>query len=413
MEFRSWEKRGKNESLKLNSQLTPEEREKSLNPPRQIYEVDSSEYSAKEQGVQATPADPVSPEECASHYLDGFSGEYWTKNRFAGCQAMFLVIDKYDCTGQGCLPVARAYAKWAMTVNMPFNTRQLNVEQRVWDWEFPVPGVGLDTIVGVEIGCLGLGLEGSTARCDIPTYGWSKTIAEWQDQSSEVISLMPQGEDPPDDSMPTEVNAEKRTHYNVLTYAYSYGGPGPWDNYHSTETVSIPYRCDIARIQNAQYVRSSDCVFHGATGWLKFDRTDPNIAESAQLIWDAHNAIEKTYPGNPGKHIPGKIGETEPLERLFHDKKLKDANRRASIAACKKGFGEDYTKRDDGYTNDCDEFPFASTYQGTFTVTEHMLRSYAVRPVHSGHNQEAGRRLGTFVAEDHLLDGDDYYVTAY
>ncbi|OQO92616.1 hypothetical protein B1813_10640 [Saccharomonospora piscinae] len=83
------------------------------------------------------------------------------------------------------------------------------------------------------------------------------------------------------------------------------------------------------------------------------------------------------------------------------------------LPAKKKAFGEDFTKRDDGYTNDCDEFPFATTYQGTFTVDEYMLRSYAVRPVNSGHNQEAGRRLGLFVAEDHLLDGDDYYVTAY
>ncbi|MET9260118.1 hypothetical protein [Amycolatopsis sp. NPDC004079] len=38
-------------------------------------------------------------------------------------------------------------------------------------------------------------------------------------------------------------------------------------------------------------------------------------------------------------------------------------------------------------------------------------RSYAVKPVLSTHNQLVGSRLSTFVAEDHLLDGDACYVT--
>ncbi|WP_368660827.1 NucA/NucB deoxyribonuclease domain-containing protein [Amycolatopsis sp. Hca4] len=100
------------------------------------------------------------------------------------------------------------------------------------------------------------------------------------------------------------------------------------------------------------------------------------------------------------------------LHRAYYDTKLRDANRRTSVASCVKNWGPDYTVRDDGRTNDCDEYPFATTYEGSFTVTDSMIRSYAVRPVLSGHNQLVGSRLSTFVAEDHLLDGDAYYVTA-
>jgi hypothetical protein len=140
--------------------------------------------------------------------------------------------------------------------------------------------------------------------------------------------------------------------------------------------------------------------------------SDPAITESAQFIWDAQNAIALTYPGIVGKYVPGNQGKTEPLHRLFYDSKLSDANRRTSVASCVKNWGTNYTVRPDGQSNDCDEYPFAKTYEGSFTVTDNMIRSYAVRPLLATHNQKVGSRLGLFMAEDHLLDGDAYYVTA-
>ncbi|MFD5249941.1 hypothetical protein ACFWIW_35715 [Amycolatopsis sp. NPDC058340] len=62
---------------------------------------------------------------------------------------------------------------------------------------------------------------------------------------------------------------------------------------------------------------------------------------------------------------------------------------------------------------DSDEFPFKTTYEGSFTIIPDMLRTVAVRPVLKEHNQETGARWGLFLAEDHILDGDSVFVGAY
>ncbi|WP_181400101.1 NucA/NucB deoxyribonuclease domain-containing protein [Actinokineospora spheciospongiae] len=381
-------------------------------PTQQVYEVDSSKYASETMVPLATPGDPISPQECVDRYLGGFSGPILYKNRFAACHSEFLVVRQFGCKGSLCIVTGQASAKWAMTWNMNWNTREVGITARVWDWKFSNT-VNLGSQIGIEFRCAGVGITGSTAKCSQPTYGWSKSIAAWQSADTSTYTETTSGEDPPSSTEPTEVNAEKRTLHVVQTYAYTYGGPGPYDRYSQTDVVTTPFRCDIARSQNPNYAKSSDCVFHAATGWFKLNIADPEITESAQLIYDAHNNIGNTYPGNTGKYIPGEIGETEPLQRLFYDSNLRQANRNKSIASCKQNWGTNYTQRPDGLTNDCDEFPFATTYEGSFTVTDGMLRTYAVRPVLSSHNQKVGSRLSLFVAEDHILDGDDYYVTAY
>ncbi|GLZ38750.1 hypothetical protein Acsp05_23740 [Actinokineospora sp. NBRC 105648] len=383
-----------------------------VNPPQQVYEVDSGRYATSAATPLATPGDPISPQECVDRYLGGFSGPVLYKNRFAACHSEFIVVDHFNCSASGCLPTGRAVAKWAMTWNMNWNARQFTLTTRFWDWTF-TGTVNVNMDIGVEFQCSKVITTGSTAKCSVPGSGWSKSISAWQAADSQTSTITTSGEDPPSASEPVQINAEKRTFYAIRTYVFTYGGPGPYDHYSQTGVVTAPFRCDIARSQNPNYAKSSDCVFHAATGWLKLNTADAEIAESARFIYDAHNNIGSTYPGNTGKYIPGKIGKTEPIQRLFYDANLRTANRNKSVAACKAHWGANYTQRPDGLTNDCDEFPFATTYEGSFTVTEGMLRTYAVRPVLSSHNQKVGSRLSLFVAEDHILDGDDYYVTAY
>ncbi|MFI6258223.1 hypothetical protein ACIBCL_19285 [Micromonospora zamorensis] len=57
-----------------------------------------------------------------------------------------------------------------------------------------------------------------------------------------------------------------------------------------------------------------------------------------------------------GKSVPGK---TEPLTRMYN-KSANDANRSKSEGVCEGIYG----KWDSGIDN-CDEFPFASTYEGS------------------------------------------------
>lgn len=390
--------------------LTPEQVEETRHPKMTVYRADSAKYDHELAQTDATADNPVTHYECQQVYEGGYRGDFWVKDRFAECRYYPVLFSFY--AKKGGPVIGMATFKSTILFNMQPNTREIQVAVKLFDWKFTgtIPATAK---LGSEFGCMGIGLTGSTAKCDRLEQGSLRTISSWQTAQIDAWSFLPQGVDPPDPNEPAEVNTENRTLYNVAHYFYTYGGPGPYDSYNQTETKTLPFRCDTVRTKNPSYAKSSDCVFHGATGWFTMHISDPDITESAQFIWDAQNDITKTYPEIYGKYVPGiQDGKTEPLHRAYYDTKLRDANRRTSVASCVKNWGANYTVRPDGQTNDCDEYPFAATYEGSFTVTDTMIRSYAVRPLLSTHNQKVGSRLSTFVAEDHLLDGDAYFVTA-
>nr|WP_269917976.1 NucA/NucB deoxyribonuclease domain-containing protein [Alteromonas sp. PRIM-21] len=54
--------------------------------------------------------------------------------------------------------------------------------------------------------------------------------------------------------------------------------------------------------------------------------------------------------------------------------------------------------------NDCDEYPFASTREGG--PVNYAAGKVSLRPVFSGHNQAAGRKLGGFYSHCRVKKGD-------
>ncbi|MFJ4099910.1 NucA/NucB deoxyribonuclease domain-containing protein [Amycolatopsis japonica] len=386
-------------------------------PVQRIYPVDSSKYASNSLMVHAGANDPITSYECQLAYENGYREEFFVKNRFAHCQYILLTYTYYERLGAP--PSGTATAKATIVFNMQPNTREIQVATRLFSWSFS-GYVPLNRQIGAQVGCMGIGLAGSTAKCNYPEQGSYRSISSWQTSPVDAWSFLPQGEDPPNPDEPDQVKPEKRTLYNIARYFYTYGGPGPWDNFNQTPTSTLPFRCDVARATNPNYAKSSDCVFHGATGWLRFNVNDPAITESAQLYFDAHQDFDKTYPsGGQGKYVPGNIGvptwehRTEPIRRNFYDSLLQNNNYNTSVKFCKEKWGPNYKTRPDGQVNECDEFPFKTTYEGSFTVTPNMLRTVAVRPVLKEHNRETGSRWGTFLAEDHILDGDRVFVEAY
>lgn len=73
-------------------------------------------------------------------------------------------------------------------------------------------------------------------------------------------------------------------------------------------------------------------------------------------------------------------------------------------------YGANYTQRPDGLRNDCDEYPFAATYQNANYDTVGTAATWAVKPVYLSHNRSAGSILGIWFNDDHLLDGDPFFV---
>lgn len=124
---------------------------------------------------------------------------------------------------------------------------------------------------------------------------------------------------------------------------------------------------------------------------------DPAVNESALHIYDALKRPERTFPSFLGKSVPG---EKEPLHRLV-DTAQNDKQRANSIKECKKVWG-DYS----GTPLQCDEYPFASTYEGSLKGNNR----FSVRLIEGTDNEAGGRMLNSTYITNRILDGDPFYV---
>jgi hypothetical protein len=165
------------------------------------------------------------------------------------------------------------------------------------------------------------------------------------------------------------------------------------------------------RFDSAWYLTYSEgSIFDRVTPWLSYSVDDPAVSYSAWNIYNAQNFPEETEPVLAGKQLAGESAE-DPLHRLFHDKARRKANRSEATSFCRT--------RWPGYSElgqDCDEYAFACTYEGAARYRydgDQYRNHFAVRPIPSADNQEAGRRLGAWYGDDRILDGDPFYVRIF
>ncbi|MFJ9668809.1 NucA/NucB deoxyribonuclease domain-containing protein [Streptomyces sp. NPDC101219] len=137
-------------------------------------------------------------------------------------------------------------------------------------------------------------------------------------------------------------------------------------------------------------------VFTQARVELVMSRKGPAVNESALHIYDALNRPERTFPSWPGKSVPG---AKEPLHRLVNKEKQKK-NRERSIKECEKVWG-DYS----GTELQCDEYPFASTQEGSTKGD----KRFSVRLIDGDDNETGGRRLEQMYTLNRMLNGDAFY----
>ena len=206
---------------------------------------------------------------------------------------------------------------------------------------------------------------------------------------------------------PGDVNPEDKKGYYSLTPVIrfpetSLGGGG----YEET-LCRDDFRCDSASYSPGL----GGCIFTNVTSVFPVDCSDGDTWESACFIKDAFEDIGRTYPGIPGTYVPGQLGAGKgPLTRNYYQRGgVSNKHPTKALNACKAEWGATtYTWRDDGQRNDCDEYPFASTYQNANAAVP--PRAFAVRPVLSSHNRSVGGSLNAFYGRDRILDGDEFYV---
>ncbi|MFE7651011.1 NucA/NucB deoxyribonuclease domain-containing protein [Streptomyces phaeoluteigriseus] len=172
----------------------------------------------------------------------------------------------------------------------------------------------------------------------------------------------------------------------------------------------VPFRCD-----SATYVGSArGCVFDDDEPvTYRFD-SRPEWVEQTEHVWEAQNTPDRTKPSSRyKKQIPGSPKSKDPLTRRFSASDNR-ANRDRSTLQCRNYFGR-YSDAL-SYPRDCDEYPYASTYEGSATGVNGIepndgFRHFSVKPINAEHNQLAGNDLTShFYVSHRILDGDRFYV---
>jgi hypothetical protein len=340
--------------------------------------------------VSAVPAEDTDLRTaCAEHQPEATAGPRgWLRSRFERCvhkHVDLIVVRDQDGEVAGEITFELWQLGWA------------NNGVRQVDYLTSVEDITVSTIPGNVIDwpdqLIDVRLSGCTTTAEVTCAdGTAKTVDQW---------------------------------YQVPSYAYAYTsatntGTGPdfvYQAFVTTDLVvgTLPIR--PGAVNNAaetqmrfdsgrKMSRAHGAVFPDLVPVLAFSLTDPAVNESARHIRDAQDRPYLTFPSWPGKTVPGKPGGA-PLHRLVDDT-LTATNRTTSIAVCKDIWGPGYTTGG----LQCDEYPFASTMEGsaTGTAANGGLQRFSARPVDGGDNQIAGQRLGTFLADNRVIDADSFYV---
>ncbi|MFJ1975324.1 hypothetical protein ACIO93_42665, partial [Streptomyces sp. NPDC087903] len=125
----------------------------------------------------------------------------------------------------------------------------------------------------------------------------------------------------------------------------------------------------------------------------------------AQHIKTAFTKPEDTKPYMSAKKVPGQTAK-DPLHRTVN-KTRKEDNRKAAVKQCRRYWGAGYTH---GGTRECDEYPFATAYEGAAEPdydADAKKFNFSVKPIAEDDNGAGGSILLSFYAKNRIIDGMD------
>ncbi|MEU3500627.1 FG-GAP-like repeat-containing protein [Streptomyces hundungensis] len=213
-------------------------------------------------------------------------------------------------------------------------------------------------------------------------------LGEWNSQPQWVLKYTSP------DGGPLYSQGNQQRVQAVMAMSLSVSSPTSQKTYQEADAFYSSVRFDYAGPVAGKY---KGTVFTLARVTFRPRLDDPRGWETARHIDDALHHPNRTFPASFPKYIPG---ERDPLHRVLDPDRI-DANRRAAIATCKDVWG-DY----DGTKLNCDEYPFASTYEGSAKGD----KKYSARLIDADDNQKVGRDLNDVYTLNRVLDNDAFYV---
>lgn len=147
-------------------------------------------------------------------------------------------------------------------------------------------------------------------------------------------------------------------------------------------------------------------VFSVSTALVYSTKANAPEKDVAKHIKKGYTTPGRTKPPFSRKHLPGSKAD-EPLTRLYKDGARRKENRNTAVYNCRKYFGEDYS---DGGKKECDEFPFATTYQGAAEWKHNPQAdryNFSVESLPQKANGAAGNLLRDYYDVNRMIDGPD------
>ncbi|SDP96349.1 Deoxyribonuclease NucA/NucB [Actinopolyspora xinjiangensis] len=378
------------------------------------YTVDSSRFP---QGTK--PADPyqyITEQECEQAGEKASRPQGWIKNHFSYCQRTLMVIQDVGCRFPfgGCRPtgllVARpmiighgkqggygADDRWAH-FDVRLNPSFLSGTMRRADLE-----VYFETDGEYENG--GDWFEDPCAIGD--KEGRDDSLLSWRANDGAEVELVSEADAP---------SAEQGQQIATCTfhpvYDFDLVGFDPGSEAHGHEGgMRFDSAWYLAPQEPGQQLGS---VFDRTTPGMTYRRDDTPVAGVADHIGDARQNPSGTIPSRSDKTLEGS-GPQDTLRRLApgagqSQQERYAANRRVVRNFCRSAA---MPPKPGPGLYDCDEYAFASTYEGAarheYEGSQHEGH-YSVRWVNRSQNREAGSRLGRWYTNDRILNGDEFFV---
>ncbi|MEU3982458.1 NucA/NucB deoxyribonuclease domain-containing protein [Streptomyces sp. NPDC026672] len=367
-------------------------------------------------------------QECADHVAQSGQKAGWIKNRFAYCQRHLATAVAYDCVNGPCKVVGTfvsqntifGYGKRGGP-SFPPNDRWaefwLHVDSIDARGVFTEPGVRMRASLwcgGKYIGRRPTDPGGIPFPDDVAcqsTDSRTASLVGWRQNNAARMRVYSEA------NIPDRVNGEQLA-VAVFQPRYSWQVPG------SPQLQEGRGEDGGLRFDSAWYLQTGKqgSVFDRSRPGLIYrlgDKTDPardyrGVAEVAEHIDSARTHPETTLPFAANKHLPGATRD-DPLYRLAKAKgnyyrARYNANRSIVRSYCTSGAVPDFPKPG----RECDEYPFASTYEGAAQYLEdnqpEYKNFYSVKSVSREDNNEAGARLGRWYDQNRILDHDRFFV---
>ncbi|WIV52929.1 NucA/NucB deoxyribonuclease domain-containing protein [Amycolatopsis nalaikhensis] len=345
---------------------------------------------------------PVTWEECAGHTYDNEENSYWYRDKFNFCRFEAFKVTYRELQNGTLVEVGHTNFVLGLKATAVDRQNAVSFDMRMGNFaddgktykEWPL---------SIQLSCDNAD-PSRTSTCTEPNGPtvYRNSVAFWQAAAGTDFSFTK--------TMTTTATSD--TTYKAEMRGFLAAGlfivlESPIEGPETTSSPSVLMRCD-----SAAYVTGSKCVAPDATSVLRFSASDPTLSESAQLIRDAQTDITLTKPGIAGKRVPGVLNGA-PLHRLYSAYDFNNdikASRRRVPKTCRLYWGPKYTVDSNGNARQCDEYPFATTYENAARVKTSTVFDYAVRAIKKEHNETAGRIYGTWLGYDHILDGDPFYV---